>query len=383
MIQAASFMHQARERGFRLFTGVPCSYLKPFINYALDAPELEYVGAANEGDAVAIAAGAELAGRRSVVMFQNSGLGNAVNPLTSLNTPFRIPALLIVTWRGEPGGDPDEPQHELMGQITPRMLDLLGIRWGFFPTSEAEVAPALAQAVEHLEETRLPFALVMHKDSVAPHALRSRPTPAPLATPALPAADWPADPPGRDDVLRCVQAALGPGDAVIVTTGYTGRALYALDDRPSQLYMVGSMGCASSVGLGVALAQPHRRVVVLDGDGAALMRLGALAMIGARRPANLVHLLLDNERYESTGGQATLSRSADLAAVAAACGYPRVVRAASLDECVAALSAGGQELSFIHVKTGPGENGALPRPSVTPGQVAERFRAWLAGRTAR
>jgi phosphonopyruvate decarboxylase len=383
MIQPSCFIHQARERGFRLFTGVPCSYLEPFINYVLDAPELEYVGAANEGDAVAIAAGADLAGRRSVVMFQNSGLGNAVNPLTSLNAPFRIPALLIVTWRGEPGGAPDEPQHELMGQITQRTLDLLGIRWEFFPTSEAEVAPALTRAVEHMDETGLPFALVMRKGSVAAHALRSRPAPSPLAIGALPAAVWPATPPGRDDVLRCVQAALRPGDAVIATTGYTGRALYALGDRPSQLYLVGSMGCASSVGLGVALAQPHRRVVVLDGDGAALMRLGALATIGARRPPNLVHVLLDNERHESTGGQATVSRSADLAAVAAACGYPRVVRATSLDEC-AALSASGQELSFIHVKTGPGANAALPRPTVTPLQVAERFRAWLrAGGTPR
>jgi phosphonopyruvate decarboxylase len=377
MIQAASFMHHARERGFRLFTGVPCSYLKPFINYALDAPELDYVGAANEGDAVAIAAGADLAGRRSVVMLQNSGLGNAVNPLTSLNAPFRIPALLIVTWRGEPGGDPDEPQHELMGQITPRMLDLLGIRWEFFPTSEAKVVPALDQAVEHMDETRLPFALVMRKSSVAPHALRSGPTLSSPATPALTAADWPANPPGRDAVLRCVQAALGPGDAVIATTGYTGRALYALDDRPSQLYLVGSMGCASSVGLGVALAQPRRRVVVLDGDGAALMRLGVLATIGARRPPNLVHLLLDNERHESTGGQATVSSSADLAAVAAACGYPRVASAATLDDCTRALAEGGKELSFIHIKTGLGENQSLPRPIVTPRQVAARFRAWL------
>src|SRR5215468_11034267 len=160
MIQAANFIRHARERGFGLFTGVPCSYLKPLINYTIDAPDLAYIGAANEGDAVAIAGGSELAGRRAVVMFQNSGLGNAVNPLTSLNAIFRIPALLIVTWRGEPGGDPDEPQHELMGQITPRMLDLLGIRWGFFPTAEAEVAPALDQAVEHMDETRLPFALV-------------------------------------------------------------------------------------------------------------------------------------------------------------------------------------------------------------------------------
>src|SRR5207247_11174384 len=107
------------EMGFRLFTGVSCSYLKPLINYAIHAPGLEYVGAVNEGDAVAVAAGAELAGRRAVVLFQNSGFGNAVNPLTSLNATFRIPALLITTWRGEPGGQPDEPQHDLMGEITP------------------------------------------------------------------------------------------------------------------------------------------------------------------------------------------------------------------------------------------------------------------------
>ena len=384
MIPATSFMHEAREQGFRLFSGVPCSYLKPFINYALDAPGLEYVGAANEGDAVAVAAGAYLAGWRAVVMFQNSGFGNAVNPLTSLNFPFRIPALLIVTWRGEPGGPADEPQHEQMGQVTPGMLDLLGIPWEPFPQAESEVGPALARAVKHMDETRLPYALLMRKDSVAPHALRPRPAPRPLPPQSLAPAAWPADAPGRDDVLRCVQGAVRPGDAVIATTGYTGRALYALDDRPSQLYLVGSMGCASSVALGVALAQPRRRVVVLDGDGAALMRLGALATIGESLPPNLIHLLLDNERHESTGGQATASRSSDLAAVAAACGYPSVVRATSLDECAAALSASGEGLSFIHVKTGPGENGGLPRPSVTPRQVAERFRAWLlAGRAPR
>src|SRR5262245_42565326 len=377
MIQPASFVSQAREMGFRLFTGVPCSYLKPLINYTLGAPGVEYVGAANEGDAVAIAAGADLAGRRSVVMFQNSGLGNAVSPLTSLSAPFRIPALLIVTWRGEPGGDPDEPQHELMGQVTTGMLDLLGIRWGFFPTTEEEVAPALDRAVAHLDETRLPFALVMRKDSVAPHALRSRPALSPPATPALPAADWAADATGRDAVLRCVQAALRPGDAVIATTGYTGRALYALDDRPSQLYLVGSMGCASSVGLGLALAQPRRRVVVLDGDGAALMRLGALATIGHQRPPNLVHVLLDNERHESTGGQATVSHTADLAAVAAACGYPRVVRAGTADEAAAALAAAGGELTFVHVKTRPEAAQDLPRPDVPPWRAAERFRDWL------
>jgi phosphonopyruvate decarboxylase len=210
MIQAASFMHQAQERGFRLFTGVPCSYLKPLINYAQGAPGLEYVGAANEGDAVAVAAGADLAGQRAVVLFQNSGLGNAVNPLTSLNAPFRIPALLIATWRGQPGGEPDEPQHELMGQITPELFDVLRIPWEFFPQAEAEVGPVLARAVGHMAETHLPYGLVMKKDAVAPHPLRSRPAARPPAVETLPAAAWPAERLARDEVLRRVQAAARP-----------------------------------------------------------------------------------------------------------------------------------------------------------------------------
>src|SRR5262245_30404920 len=161
--------------GFTLYTGVPCSYVKPFINYVIDAPDLSYIGAANEGDAVAIATGAELGGKRAIAMMQNSGLGNAVSPLTSLNAIFRIPTLLIVTLRGEPGGPKDEPQHELMGQITPKMLELMNVGWSFFPTEEKEVGAALEKALAHMAKTELPYAFVMKKDSVAPHKLTSRP----------------------------------------------------------------------------------------------------------------------------------------------------------------------------------------------------------------
>jgi phosphonopyruvate decarboxylase len=394
MIQAANFMRQARERGFNLFTGVPCSYLKPFINYAIDSTDLAYIGAANEGDAVAIASGAELAGRRAVVMFQNSGLGNAVNPLTSLNTVFRIPALLIVTWRGEPGGAQDEPQHELMGQITREMFDTMRLPWAFFPRDEDGVAQALEQAVAVMDRTGLPFGLIMEKDSVAPHPLRSKPEPRPLAKEGSPEPQWPAELaelPSRSEALRVAQNSARPTDAVIATTGFTGRALYALEDRPNQLYMVGSMGCASSLGLGLAVSEPRRRVIVIDGDGAALMRLGAMATIGYERPPNLIHILLDNEMHESTGGQSTVSHSVDFAAIARGCGYPRVIRAGSLDQLAEALGqpaealgqsaeALGQSterLTFIHVKTRPGEVGTLPRPAVAPRQVAERFRKWL------
>jgi phosphonopyruvate decarboxylase len=158
-----------------------------------------------------------------------------------------------------------------------------------------------------------------------------------------------------------------------------GRALYALGDRPNQLYMVGSMGCVSSLGLGLARAQPHRRVIVLDGDGAALMRLGALATLGVERPANLLHLLIDNERHESTGGQATVAHAVDLGAVAQACGYPCVRRAGTVHETAAAINQAGSALTLVHVKVCPEEVEKLPRPTLAPWQIAERFRAWLNG----
>ncbi|HEY8073886.1 MAG TPA: thiamine pyrophosphate-binding protein, partial [Labilithrix sp.] len=147
MIDARAFVDAAAQAGFSLYTGVPCSYVRPFIDFVIGSPNLAYVGATNEGDAVAIASGAELGGRRSIVMMQNSGLGNAVSPLTSLNAIFGIPVLLIVTLRGEPGGPKDEPQHELMGAITTKMLDVMGIAWGWFPREAHEIPDALERAL--------------------------------------------------------------------------------------------------------------------------------------------------------------------------------------------------------------------------------------------
>lgn len=380
MIPAATFVEATRALGFSLWTGVPCSYLKPFINYVIDSPDLTYVGAANEGDAVAIASGAELGGRKSVVMFQNSGFGNAVNPITSLNMIFEVPVLIITTLRGEPGGAHDEPQHALMGQITAGLFDLMCIPWEYFPTEEREVAAALDRATSHMRKTRTPYGLIMRKDSVADHKLRTKPSPRPLSTllegPTSSSGPDPARP-SRREVLSAVQRAERPTDALVATTGFTGRALYALEDRKNQLYMVGSMGCAGPFGLGLALAQPSRRVVVLDGDGAILMRMGALATLGYERPKNLLHIALDNEVHDSTGAQSTVTHSIDLAAVAAACGYPRVIRARTAVEIEAAVRTAPDELTFVHVKTTPGEKGDLPRPKETPVQVFDCMQSWL------
>ena len=374
MIVAEDFIEAARQRGFELYTGVPCSYLKPFINTVIDSGQLRYIGATNEGDAVAIAAGAELGGVRSVVMFQNSGLGNAVSPLTSLTYIFKIPVLLIVTLRGEPGGATDEPQHELMGEITTGQLELMRISWDFFPESADKIEPALSKALAHMQQESRPYALVMRKGSVAKSDLKARADIHMVMHHAEISAAEPKT--KRGDMLRAVQAATTEDDVLVATTGYTGRELYATGDRPNQLYMVGSMGCAVSVGLGLAVARPERRIVVLDGDGAALMRMGALATVGYERPGNLVHVLLDNGMHESTGGQATVSRSIDFGALATACGYKRIERVSGPDELAAILERPSAELTFVHAPILSGVPD-LPRPSITPAAVAARLRAHL------
>ncbi|MEO7387265.1 MAG: phosphonopyruvate decarboxylase, partial [Gammaproteobacteria bacterium] len=351
-------------------------YLTPFINYAIGSTALRYVGAANEGDAVAIAAGAELGGKPAVVMFQNSGLGNAVNPLTSLTHTFQLPVLLIVTWRGEPGGQADEPQHELMGAVTPGMLELMGIPWSLFPADAAEVAPVLDRAVAYMHAERRPYALVMRKGSVAEAGLAAAPPRAPPpAAAGMPRESAVAR---RQAILAAVRAASGPDrDLLVATTGYTGRELYALGDTANQLYMVGSMGCAVSLALGLAIARPDRRVIAIDGDGAALMRLGALTTVGAERPPNLTHILIDNGQHESTGGQATVSAGVDFCAIASGAGYPVVTGAADPAALQALLSDRAPGLRFVHVPVLPGISQGLPRPSMPPAAVAARFRAWL------
>jgi phosphonopyruvate decarboxylase len=182
-------------------------------------------------------------------------------------------------------------------------------------------------------------------------------------------------------MLQEIQRRARPDrDLVVATTGYTGRELYALEDRENQFYMVGSMGCASSLGLGLALAQPQRRIFVADGDGALLMRMGALATIGYERPANLAHVVLDNEMHESTGGQATVSHSVDVASVAAACGYPRTARVTRREQLGVALEDGRSGPVLAHARVRPGTPAELPRPRVSPREVARRLVSFI-GRT--
>lgn len=375
MLHARDFVDAARERGYDWYAGVPCSFLTPFINFVIGDRRLHYVGAANEGDAVAIAAGAWIGGRRSVAMMQNSGLGNAVSPLTSLTHTFEIPLLVICTHRGAPGVS-DEPQHELMGTITEQLFDTMRIPHEVFPHSAAAVAPALDRIDAHGAGARRPYALIMQKGSCEPFPLAEAVASPRAHTVAISGSGHQrpvAERLTRAAVLRdVVDATADDATVVIATTGFSGRELYAIADRPQHLYMVGSMGCSSSLGLGLALARPDLRVVVVDGDGAALMRMGNLATIGAYAPANLVHLLLDNEAHDSTGAQATVTAATDFSGIAAACGYRTVLRGdRSID--VARLFEPGPGPRLLHMKIRTGAMEPLPRPSITPPAVLARL----------
>lgn len=378
MIEADDFIAKAAGAGIDFFTGVPCSFLTPLMNAVIASPNARYVGATSEGEAVAIAAGAWLAGRQTAVMCQNSGLGNMVNPLTSLNWSFRIPSLLVVTWRGQPGLG-DEPQHELMGEITHALLDTMRVAHAPFPATGEEIAPRIAAAADHMASEQLPFAFVQPKGAVADQPLYQSP-PAARAGAEVQGAFTGAAPPRRIDGLERIAAAVPRSAALIATTGYCGRELYTLGDSERNFYVVGSMGGASAIGLGVAL-NCNREIVVLDGDGAALMKLGNLATIGAQAPENLTHIVLDNGMHESTGGQMTVSAGVDFAAIAAAAGYAFAARAddlQGLERALAmALAVPGPRL--LHVRVSPSRVEKLGRPKIAPVEVARRFRSYLGG----
>ncbi|MGI4747430.1 MAG: phosphonopyruvate decarboxylase [Janthinobacterium lividum] len=387
MIQAQTFIDAAAARGLDFYSGVPCSFLTPMINRVIGAGgeggRLDYVGAASEGEAVAIVAGAWLGGRGGVVICQNSGLGNCINPLTSLNVPFRIPLLLITTWRGQPGLA-DEPQHVLMGQITQAMLDLCAVPNRPFPKQDREIGPVLDAAFTRFETESLPFGLVMEQGSVAEESLPETMSKAPAP------GTWSdlrrhSSRPSRVALLERLLSLLPDEAAIIATTGKSGRELFTLSDREQHLYQVGSMGGASGMALGVALTVPDRPIVVLDGDGAALMKLGSLATIGARQPGNLIHVLLDNGVHDSTGGQSTVSASVDFAAVALACGYRLAI---SVDDETGFAQAITQALAnpgptLIHARITPGSMKVLGRPTIAPHEVARRFHSFLTERQVR
>lgn len=374
MLETKTFGNHLKALGFDFYTGVPCSFLKDLINYSIN--ECNYIAATNEGDAVAIAAGAYLGGRKPVVLMQNSGLTNAISPLTSLTYPFKIPVLGFVSLRGEPGLH-DEPQHELMGEITEKMLDLMQIKWGFLSPID-HVARKQVQKATDIIERKETFFFVVKKGTFTSEKLnndlweksenkkKTRKT----------AID---EMPSRYETLRTINQFKDENTIQLATTGKTGRELYEIEDAVNNFYMVGSMGCVSSLGLGLAYTRKDKDVIIIDGDGSMLMRMGSLATNGYYQPKNMLHILLDNLSHDSTGGQRTVSNNVNFVEITAACGYENSYYVHSLEELQAKIVEWKKTkgLTFLYLKIFPGSKENLGRPKITPYEVKTRLQLFI------
>lgn len=367
MVDPKSFLEALQRHGVGLFTGVPDSLLSSFCAYVDDhVTEGRHVIAANEGNAVAIACGHHLAtGATSLVYMQNSGLGNTVNPLTSLADAevYRIPMLLVIGWRGEPGVH-DEPQHVKQGRITPGQLDLLEIP--YFELKAASDAERVVEAAfSAIARGGSPAAILVHKDAFTPYkAARKR---QPLSSMS------------REEALGHVLDVIDVADLVVSTTGKASRELYELrktrSEQQGDFLTVGGMGHTASIALGVAKGAPDRRVVCIDGDGSVLMHMGAMAIIGQEKPRNLIHILLNNGAHESVGGQPTVGDRIDFEGVAKACGY-EAYRSAGTPEDIGRLwpeVAGAPGPTLFEIRIATGSRGDLGRPTSTPEQNKQSF----------
>lgn len=375
MLDTAAFGAELHRWGFDFYSGVPCSFLKSLINYAIN--HMDYVAAANEGDAVAIATGAYVGGRKAVVLMQNSGFTNAISPLTSLNSIFSLPVLGFVSLRGEPDLK-DEPQHKLMGVITTTMLDVMGIEWEYLSSDIDMACLQIRRANRCIEEKRT-FFFVVRKGTFSSEKLNPQ-----LGylteNKKLMGHIYPSpEQPSRSDILKVLVDTRTPETVLLATTGFTGRELYEINDLECNFYMVGSMGCVSSMGLGLALVQSKRPIVVIDGDGAALMRMGALATNGYYAPNNMLHILLNNGCHESTGAQFTVSSNVDWPAIASSCGYPHAYHVHDLRELYQRIHEWqtDQQLTFLSLSIRLGVPEGLSRPSVAPDEVAVRLMRYL------
>ena len=374
MLRPADAVAAFRRAGVDFWAGVPDSLLKDFCRYVEEhAPEGSHVIAANEGGAVAIAAGHHLAtGAVCGVYLQNSGLGNTINPLVSLADPavYEIPLVLLIGWRGEPGTQ-DEPQHRRQGETTLELLETIGVPTRVVPRDTEGFGDAVDWAVTTSRARAGPTALVVPVGTFEPFEGAERSDP----RVGLPA---------REDALAVVADGLPDDFAIVATTGKTSRELYEHRRRaggPAREFLtVGSMGHASQIALGLALARPAQRVCVFDGDGAAVMHLGSLAVIGEHAPANLYHVLFNNQAHESVGGQPTPTRRLDFPRLALAAGYTWAGSAEVLDEIVDQVEALWRQdgPALLEIRIRQGSRSDLGRPQESPSHNRGRFTAWLA-----
>lgn len=326
MLDQAKVFEALANNGVSYFTGVPDSYLNGFCNYALAHCGDRNVIAANEGNAVGIAAGHYFASREiPLVYMQNSGMGNTINPLASLvdRDVYAVPMLLLIGWRGQGNTEPNHPQHKLQGEITPGLLDVMHIPYSVLTDDDAEFEQVVEQAVSYCRKTRGVYAFI------APKGI--------MADPDKPNNMDATYPMSREEAIEVILDHMPEDTIYSATTGRATRELFFLREKRNEtkahdFLNVGSMGHASSVALGIALEKPDRHVVVLDGDSAAMMHMGAMTMVSKVKAPNFLHVVLNNGAHESVGGQPSAGHLVGFTKVAEACGYATVGKAVETEE---------------------------------------------------
>lgn len=373
MISPKFFIESLKSEGVTFFAGVPDSLLKNVCAYLFDTIDFKHnIITANEGAAIALAAGYHLAsGKIGAVYMQNSGEGNAINPLASLTDKdvYNIPVLLIIGWRGCPGIH-DEPQHVKQGKITTDLLDVMGIHYSILSKEEKEVGEQIGKAVERMKETGESYALVVEKNTFEEYIAQSVKDNGFTIS--------------REDAVKLVAAEIGERDAIVSTTGMISRELFeyraALGQSHGQDFLtVGSMGHASQIALGIALEKADRRVWCFDGDGAIIMHMGSMAVIADVSPKNFTHIVFNNGAHDSVGGQPTVGLTIDIPAIAKAMGYCHTFSVDNKDDLSVILSE-VKDLDgpiLIEIKVKKGNRKDLGRPTTTPVHNKQIFMSFL------
>ena len=357
MLDQERVFETLRENGVTFFTGVPDSYLNGFCNYALARFPERNIIAANEGNAVGIACGHYFATKEiPLVYMQNSGEGNVINPLASLadKEVYAVPMILLIGWRGQGNTEPNHPQHKLQGEITTGLLDVMHIPYTVLEDDDDKFRETVEKAAEYCRKTRQPYGLI------APKGV--------MADPDKPNNVDDTYPMSREEAIEIILDEMPEDTIYSATTGRATRELFFLREKRGEtkahdFLNVGSMGHASSVALGIAMAKPERKVVALDGDSAAIMHMGALTMVSKVSAPNFMHVVLNNGAHESVGGQPSAGHLLDFTAIAEACGYETVGKAvtteAELKEAISKLKDCGKA-SFIDCRIHKGLNRKLP-----------------------
>ena len=375
MINTKFFFKKLLEENIEFFAGVPDSLLKNICSYITDnTSQKNHIIAANEGNALALGIGYHLAsGKLPLIYMQNSGIGNIVNPLLSLADPdvYSVPMLLMIGWRGEPGVK-DEPQHKKQGRVTLELLEAMEVPYKVISidTSDEEAKEIIEKASKEALRKNAPYAIVVKKDSFSEYKLKKNET-----------ANLPLF---REDVIKIIVDNLDDKDIIVSTTGVASRELFEYREELKQghekdFLTVGGMGHANQIALGVALQKPNRRVFCLDGDGAALMHMGSLAINGNVECNNFKHIIFNNGAHDSVGGQPTVGYTTDFQSIAKASGYDLVLQAETNKEvvkCIENLKAFEGKV-FLELKVKKGFRKDLGRPTTTPKENKENLMEFI------